>query len=411
MEKNRNRGLSKDIFASIVLGLYFSVTAINQSLLAYIPRVAGFSLMSFLYLVLGIVLLFIVLIKFISNYTIYKTHFVCLIILLMIYGVTSIHIERSTLDILEFLLYVFFPVLFVSKINIDIKSMVKAGVIAPFFSVFNLNSIFALREYTENISMGTSYAFLFSILCAISYLLKYYREERKRQRFVMLPFLVIDFIIMVSVFMHGSRGPLLCIITAVLLFTLFEVKNCYGVKIKNKKLLFALIILLLIVLFFFWDILNAFNSLLIKNGYNINFIRKLVELKGENDVLNGRLIEYSYALKGIVDRPFFGHGMSTFTFYTGYAYPHNFILQLIYDAGFLGFMLFLVPFLLGARRFYRFCDLDDFILGVILFSYAIPSSLFTGDLWKKPVLWGLFSFALLFISKSKNQTIDRKELT
>lgn len=393
--------LHKDRFASILLGLFFSAAAINQSLLTYIPKVVGLSLLSFLYLVLGVALLAITIFKLIGRCIVYKTHLFCLEIIVVLYLITILYGGHTTLNLLELMLYVIFPILFILKIDIDVKTMVKTSIISPCIAIFNFDSIFALRMYTDNISMGTSYAFLFPIICTFAYIFLYYNKEVILQRCVMVIFIFINAIILCSLFLHGSRGPILCLFVIIMFSCFLKVKDDSGIEVKNKNLFIFLSIVITILLVYIWDIISEINSLLISNGYNINFIRKLFELKNENNILNGRLVEYSFAIVGFIDKPLIGHGMSTFTYYTGYAYPHNFLLQLLYDGGIFTFILFIVPFINGIKKFYKYCKMDDFILGLILFSYSIPSSLFTGDLWKKPVLWGLFSLILSFTNIGK----------
>ena len=391
---------------SIVLGLYFSVAAINQAFLEYIPKVAGLSLMSFLYLGFGAVLLLSVASNIFKKSVINPNAIFCLLFVSLLYGITALHFERTTLDFIEFLIYVFLPILFVSCVKVNVKVMIIASIIAPCVTIFNINSIFALREYTNNISMGTSYAFLFPIICTVAYLFKYFKKESLSKKIVIIPFLIINFIAFVFIFLHGSRGPLLCVAIVILLLATFEVKDNNGIRMKNKISFIFISISLLIVIAFIWEILSGLNAILLRNGYDVNFIRKLLELKSENDVLNGRNVEYSSALQGIWDKPFFGHGMSSFTYYTGYAYPHNFLLQLAYDGGLLVFIMFLIPFIKGFYRFAKQCNSSEFVFGVVLFAYAIPSSLFTGDLWKKPILWGLFAFLLFFVDGKKSQIMN-----
>lgn len=393
------KGLKTQI-ATVMLGLFFSIAAINQSILVYIPTVLGMSLMSFLYLVFGVILLVFVIYNILSKTTIYLNFLLTIVILVLMFIFSSNGKVESSLETMEFILYVVLPIFFIAYLEVDVKTLLKASIISPCLAVFNLSSIFALRQYTDNISMGTSYAFLFPIICSIAYLKCYYPKDKTKSKVKILPFIIIDFVMLITVFLHGSRGPLLCMATAFFLFAFLEVKEEGGIKLKNKLLFFVFMILFFIVVVYFWNILKFINSIFAQSGSSINFVRKLLELKSENNVLNGRLVEYSMALSGIMERPILGHGMSSFTYYTGAAYPHNFLLQLLYDGGVCLFLWFIFPFLVGLRNFIRNCKKDSFVFGIVLISYAIPSSLFTGDLWKKPILWGLFSLLLLFSNKS-----------
>lgn len=93
----------------------------------------------------------------------------------------------------------------------------------------------------------------------------------------------------------------------------------------------------------------------------------------------------------------FGHGISTFAANTGMAYPHNFLLQLLYDGGFLLFCPVAIPLVWYAVGTLRRCNRSTWMLFLLLFCSAVIRALFSADLWKQELLW--FSFGILLTGK------------
>ena len=66
-----------------------------------------------------------------------------------------------------------------------------------------------------------------------------------------------------------------------------------------------------------------------------SFFVKMNKMIALNDISNGREPVYEAAIAGIKNAPLLGNGIEAFPAYTAYSYPHNFILQLVYEGGIL----------------------------------------------------------------------------
>ena len=75
-------------------------------------------------------------------------------------------------------------------------------------------------------------------------------------------------------------------------------------------------------------ILVFINNFLAKFNISANFIEKSLRLMstGTNDLSNGRSEIYKFTIKGIIESPLFGHGISRIYYLSNSVinYPHNF---------------------------------------------------------------------------------------
>lgn len=145
------------------------------------------------------------------------------------------------------------------------------------------------------------------------------------------------------------------------------------------------------------DLLGALHGLLASRSLSVRFIDKLLALHREGDILNGRKACYRAAWEGIFAGAFpmlFGHGISTFAANTGMVYPHNFLLQLLYDGGLLLFCLVAIPLAWRAVGTLRRCECNTWMLFLLLFCSAVIRALFSADLWKQELLWFFFGILL-----------------
>jgi O-antigen ligase len=153
------------------------------------------------------------------------------------------------------------------------------------------------------------------------------------------------------------------------------------------------------------NIIIGVYNLAVNAGYDLKFLSKTIRMMRESNTLNGRESIFSTTISGIAQAPVLGHGISTFYYYTGIEYPHNFILQMLYDIGFVGFSLVFIPFLFGIWRFCKACDSDSYLIGVLLFSASVPGALFSHDLWVNITLWATLSFFIGFATKNRDSFI------
>jgi len=214
---------------------------------------------------------------------------------------------------------------------------------------------------------------------------------------------------LLEIILGGTRSIVLT--AAITVFCLY-LKN-WGVDKKTKKMtlrLFVVMIAVALIYSHFYQILDWLNEQLLSFDIEANFIQKILRLKKEGDVSNGRDSITEYTLKAINESPFWGHGISTIFYNSNYRinYPHNFILQLFYDGG----LLLAIPVLKilytaihdafnGENR-----KRSTFLLYMLLI--CVPKMFFSTDMWGNAPFWLMIAYTLQHVSrqsKSENKEV------
>ena len=123
------------------------------------------------------------------------------------------------------------------------------------------------------------------------------------------------------------------------------------------------IVLFLFLAMYFWEILEFASKYI-----NSNFINKMLKLRAEQNVSNNREDLYTLSFNLIPNHPIFGHGISSFAFYTGEVYPHNLFVQLLFDGGIVLFLLVAIPLLSLVLNLFKKCDFELVPIFTFLFS-------------------------------------------
>lgn len=277
--------------------------------------------------------------------------------------------------------------------TIDVKLTIKAMMIFPVIGVFKISQIFRfVTDYNEWISMGLSYSFYVPIVATVIYLVCFYRNETRRQKRIMLLVTFVDLLYLFEVFKYGSRGPIVLLLMLVF-FLIYIPKNKMkkGVVVKEGWLI--LFVFLGLLLFFNYEIFFlSLNSLLKIIGVHSHIIDKFIQLTAANDISNGRDIIYDLTLDGILNSPIIGNGFDLFDFNTGYLYPHNFILQMLYDGGIVLCLLILFPAIKNVLAIFKECNIYEYSLLCLLIFAGAGTGLFSGNLWRISLLWLFFGF-------------------
>lgn len=272
-------------------------------------------------------------------------------------------------------------------IEINIRICLKLMMLLPIIGIPFLNKIFVfVNEYVEWVSMGISYAFMPPILANIIYLFGYYRDESKKQRIITLVATLSNIIYLSYLFQFGSRGPFLCVLGLVIFLLIIKKKEDCLVSV-NSKYLFFLIVSFIFVVAFFVPLINFIFEVLSSMQINSHIVDKLVLLNSKGDLSNGRDVIMDLTFYGILDHPFWGNGFDQFCNKTGYVYPHNAILQIIYDGGIFLFCIVVLPVLMRIKGRFNRCNRDEFYLLSFFLFAGIPGSMLSGDAWRQPLMW------------------------
>lgn len=399
----RNNTLTySTILASIFLALFADVKTLNLIVIAAYPSYSGV-FMTAMYAVIIIGLLIIGLfLQRRSFLKLRKSHWGICILCILWYIMTSLFIASPSVNIQFFGVFMVAAFLIPGIIHIDVRTFLIALVVLPSIGILYLDRIF-YGEILETgvVSMGTCYALLIPVLGDLVYLRFYYRKESIRMKIIMLFFAAINLFYLVQMAMFGSRGPILCAVLLIMSFFIIRIDDNKKVFFRKGRVL-IIIIGLLFLIFSFTAILQALQDFLAKFDMSLNVVDKFLRLDDNGDMTNGRESLSTMAWKGIVESPLWGNGISQFNNNTGEGYPHNFVLQMLYDGGIILTLAIMVPVTQSLIRKLKTISENKFSFFVLLFFASVPGALFSGDLWNASTLWMFFGFVL-----AKNSVVEK----
>ena len=384
---------TSEIISSILLALFIDIKILNSIIIVAFPYLSN--IMAGMY--------FIVMLALLINAFFYQkarlrnlstSQILISLIIVLLYFFTLIFIHTPSVEIPSFIVFTIFPLLIPAFIKIDIKVLLLSSFIMPSWGIL-YTAILFVKEIAEFgvISMGLSYALLVPVLASLVYMLYYYTDDIRRIKLILIPFFIINIFYLLQLAMFGSRGPLLCIILAILCFFILKLKVNGGIGV-NKKNIIIVIFISLIGLFSFLPILLYIHQFLSQYDISLNFVDKFLRLENGGDMSNGRGSISDLTINAILKSPIWGYGIAQFEFNTGEVYPHNFILQILYDGGIiLGLMIF-IPLIKKIKWLVDTIQKNFFILIFFLFFSSVPGALFSGDLWNANILWLLFGYLL-----------------
>lgn len=393
------------IVQSFLVGFFIDIKCLN-----YILGTYGFdensNIMTLLYM---IVIAFIFSIGFFQRTFSFgkfdKSAILLLFYLLLLFLISDTFLDEPYTTPSQFFVFTIcaFIIPFIS--SVDSILLIKSIMLFPIIGINKLSQIFIfVNEWNEWISMGRSYAFIIPGIASILYLRFYFKQDNILQRIFYIILCIINGIYLFQVFQYGSRGPIICVAFLFLFLFCFYSSDSNVIKISKKRTVFCLSLILVLLLTFglFLDTLQDF---LKDFGFSSHAVDKFIKLTAEGDISHGRDETVQIAIDGIMDHLLIGNGFDQFLANTGIVYPHNFVLQILYDGGLIFFSLFFIPVLKNIRKRFHNCSVSDYVFFTFLFFGGVFGALFSEDLWKHALLWFFVGFMLSqsFIKTEENE--------
>lgn len=384
------------VLQSLLVAFYADVKCINWTL-AYgyssMNEEEGF--MSILYA--GVVFLLLICAKIGKNNIaerISRTLIMMVFLLMAFYWYTIQFIGPPKINITMFSIFVIVSMIVPNIVRVNAKVFIKGIMLLPAFAIFRIDSVFrSVSDWRTTISMDTSYAFLVPICATIVYMYLYYREDEKCDKIMTFVLFVINMIFFLRILQFGSRGPILSVLLMIAFLYLIKQPESIGVRKKNQIMLIC--VLGFIILYFsFYSIISAISSSSDFLGMRLHFVEKMVRLNAEGDISNGRDLINEIAISGIIDNPILGHGLDRFDANTGFLYPHNILLQILYDGGILIFLCLIVPLIKLISQLLSNCNKGEYAVFTVLFFSSVPGAFFSGDMWGLARFWLFYGFML-----------------
>ena len=190
---------------------------------------------------------------------------------------------------------------------------------------------------------------------------------------------------------YCSRGVYLAIILCILLCKIVK-----GIGQKQLLIFCIIICIVMILLINIVPILTSINNFLNSHNMSFKIIEKNLRLLKEGDVSNGRENLYPIAIDGINRSFVIGNGIGSFNLKYN-TYPHNFILQIMYEGGILFLIPIIVPVIYGLYAIVSQKNISKNmrILIIFLFCASIIRLLISYEFWKEMFFWMYLSVSVL----------------
>ncbi len=315
--------------------------------------------------------------------------------------------EENLLQIFE---YCFLPMLCI-LLQTDFRKILEYIMIISLLSVSVINQLFEYQYNSiQQTDMSRAYAVFVPVVAAILHFVWYRSESNILIKICYL----YNIFLLFKLLTVGNRGIILSLAFAFFVVMIRDLKNVeIGIK-KKKRLMFILIICIVIIIIISINIemiiLWAYNYSL-KNLKTVpSFVLKMHRLVFEKaDITNGRIPLTMFFVEKIIRKPIYGYGMGMSSRLSNgiYPYPHNFILQFLFEGG-LFFAVY--PVILTIRGIFKtftgnFKNKNTEGLAVFLMCNCIPKLLVSGDIWMQPIFWMWLAFLTTkpFMIKNKNE--------
>ena len=254
---------------------------------------------------------------------------------------------------------------------------------SPIFLTMNFDS------YDSGTLMSYSYVVLPLIIAIIIKITLLGVKKKKEWILILLALPYLYFI-----FTYSSRN--------IYLASLFCLIVCLVMKKKVYVKVIILAIMMILMFVVFQNALNILYSIqteLSKFDLSFKIIDKNIELIEREDITNGRDVIYKKALQGIKEAPILGRGIASFNETYG-TYPHNFILQMLYEGGIVLLLIFSVPILYAGyvMIFGKNISRQNEFLLVFLFCNAIIRLLISFEYWRELYFWMLITLSLTMLA-------------
>lgn len=322
----------------------------------------------------------------------------------VVYGGTLLlNKSQCDLTIIQFLFYAVVPIYLIGQ-KFDGELVVRYTLYLSLVTIPVINSFFVIQhEQYQQAYMGNIYSVMTPIVFTIIHFKLYGSKSNLLTKIAYL----YNVYVTVLIVMYANRGAILCIIFAVAIVLINdydgEVKR--NLSIQKLGLIIVVCVLIIVVLVNALQILEFLLRWCQENMSSVpSFISKMAKYMSMGDVSNGRDDIFQVTCDAIAKNPILGNGIKTFEAYTtinarrGWVYPHNYILQYLFEMGVIAGM---VPIFLSLSMtikvlFRRIVEKKEFIICAALVVSCIPKLLFSSDVWTSTSIWMLVTYSMMY---------------
>ena len=315
-----------------------------------------------------------------------------------------LHYNESTINTMQIIFYALLPIFAVSQ-RFDIEMSLRFSIYLSLISIPVLPRFFVLLDNIHQTAMGNIYPLLTPIILCIIHFALY----RKRINFVIVAAYIYNIYVLLQIFLVANRGAIFCLLITVALLALNRFSGDEIVKLTPLRI----IVIIAILIFAGFAIINALPilewlSMLCRSVFHTvpSFISKMIFYIKAGDFTDGRVFLYTFTVDSISQHPLLGYGIKTFLYHAteygrgDWPYPHNYILQFLYEGGILfGAAPIYLSLSLSVKTIaMRIRSKKEFALCATLFCLTVPKLLISTDLWMSTTLWMLITYSLMHIA-------------
>lgn len=327
-----------------------------------------------------------------------------MVVILLIWYVRSLGtIRQSEYSFIQFGFYCLLPALLVCQ-DLETEKIWR------FIIYLSFPLVYALEDMIETTNVYLNQAdmyYVYSFVPCISAAACHFIFSKQKKNLVIKIGYILNLYYLVRTSLVAVRGFWFVILIFIVSTVLYFLRE------KNSKSVYYLwlvigLILMIVVLFYLEEILSVIIPFL-QNvvSVDVGILIKIQKLLDAGDFSNGRVEIWIQCLELIRYNPVIGNGMESTAVLTGnlIKYPHNFIIQMLVDGG---FVFASVPLYYTVKGIYFFVigkikDKNEFQFAFFLTVISFPISILSGDMWKSSSLWFTIFFYIKILLKKQNE--------
>ena len=240
-----------------------------------------------------------------------------------------------------------------TKFNLFMSTLLRADCYEQLLHSFSVDGAYAgFSAYTSDAAYFSALVFGFSILDVLE-------NRNDRSLFKITISLVLIFLSVFVVILTSKRGLIVAMLASIVLTVLIEKKTS-----TKTVFAFGIIVVLGIVLVYYMSNSNVAVDL---------FLQRF-DVSDSRDFTNGRMDMWLDALEEFKDaNPFIGKGTGA-TYTIEDAGMHNIYLQIFYDHGIIGFIIYAIFFVYNLRKAIIYNDTQSLFIQFVMLIYGISGN-------------------------------------
>lgn len=389
MKENRTKKISV-VLGTLSLVILVGSQYLNEVLNLYVGNNRGF----FTPIIAVVAIMFLASLFIMRSIKKNRYSTILIVILLIAYLLTLIlQPGKSTLNIIDFFGMCILPIAVGAYLRIDYKLAFRGCMVLLLLAVPVFGKLFLKANIGLNydaVSMSTSYDILPISIAGSVYIIYFGKDSKLFDKLLFILSIVFVF----SLIRMSYRGALLSL--AISLLTAFYFRKP-SETYKRRLQIIALGLLLILVIANIEYILEIMSGILQRINVRVAFIDKTLYLLKTDTIGHGRLEIWLLAFRGFLSSPLWGNGMATFQYYTGYPFPHNYLLEFLFDGGVLLFVPLAIIFGYAIKKLIGSAwtgDRYQFAFTMMTGSISLVRGFFSAESWRIILLWLFIGLAL-----------------